>query len=236
MKKYIFATLFVVSIVYCNAGYSQTTRNKKSTKSDVAGCPSDKPKRHMHHPLHKKPIPVMHEDTITVDNHLPITVVQINRGNVTVNDSFVAKVVNPKYENYRIVINNILPQMNVSNTNTFTGNKPERPRLGVYTSSCCDEGAIIEDIVPCGPADKAGLRPGYLITGINDTKVKNRSGLIDALSNCKDGDKITVTYLHYGDEKTTDAFLIAKDKEENCGCNVEAYQCCRMEYPRCCRW
>ena len=236
MKKYIFATLLVVSIIHCNVGSSQTTGNKKSKKSDIAGCPSDKPKRHIHHPLHKKPILVMHDETISVDNHLPVTVVQINRGNVTVNDSFVAKIINPKYENYRIVINNILPQMNVSNNNTFTGNKPERPRLGVYTSSCCDEGAMIEDMVPCGPADKAGLRPGDLITRINDTKVKNRRDLIDALGNYKDGDKITVTYLHYDDEKTTNAVLVAKDKEEDCGCNDEAYQCCRMEYTHCCRW
>ena len=192
MKKCIVVLLLIENIFCINPIFAQT----KKEKANITGCPTDKPKHHVvrHHHVYRKP--KMHEETITVNTVSPITVVELNKGTVMANDSPVAKIVHPKYEDYHIVINYTAPPppMNVINSNSFTGNNPERPRLGVYTCSDCDDGAMIEDLVPCGPAEKSGLRPGDVITGIDDKTVTSKSNLIDALSNYKDGDKVSVTY------------------------------------------
>jgi len=240
MKKLVVAMLLVANIIWGNISYSQTKGKNKNKQ--IAGCPTNKPRRHIvkHHHVQRKPVMVMKEETITVENHLPISTVEINRGNVYVNDSLVAVVVNPKYENYHIIMNNVLPQMNltdnVAKENSFTGNKPEHPRLGVYTCSYCHDGALIEGLVPCGPAEKAGLRRGDIITKINDNTIKNKSELLDALGNYNEGDKISITYMHFGNLETTDATLVSTDKEENCKCYDECYSC-KGDYARsCCRW
>ncbi len=71
------------------------------------------------------------------------------------------------------------------------------------------EGAYIPEgsdsqpsILPNSPASKAGLRPGDIITKINDKKVTQTTPLNSVVSRFAVGETVTVTYLRDGKEKT----------------------------------
>lgn len=55
------------------------------------------------------------------------------------------------------------------------------------------EGIYISEVSEDSPAEKAGLRAGYIVTGINGKKVKTLEQLSERLSQCRAGDKGTIT-------------------------------------------
>ena len=55
------------------------------------------------------------------------------------------------------------------------------------------KGALIEEVVANGPAKRAGLRAGDLITEINGFTVRTADDLIDRLSDTLPGQKIVIT-------------------------------------------
>lgn len=86
-------------------------------------------------------------------------------------------------------------------------------------------GALVEEVVSGGPADKAGLRGstansnnaqsipvgGDVITGINGQPIKSMDDLIAYLaSNTRPGDKVTLTILRDGKQQTVDVNLTAR--------------------------
>jgi len=79
------------------------------------------------------------------------------------------------------------------NTYAKTNNKP----LGAY----------IGVVSPDGPAAKAGILKGDLITKINDGIVENSSDLIRELYKNNVGDKVTITYIRAGATKQVQATL-----------------------------
>lgn len=62
-------------------------------------------------------------------------------------------------------------------------------------------------VIPGGPADKAGLAEGDIITEINGEKLTENKSVITLLSNYAPGDKVEVKYLRKGEEKTTEVTL-----------------------------
>jgi len=60
-----------------------------------------------------------------------------------------------------------------------------------------------DPVLPGGPADKAGLKPGDVIVGIDDRPVLSGDQLIVTIRSKSPGDKIKVTYRRDGEEKTT---------------------------------
>ncbi|HXD87012.1 MAG TPA: PDZ domain-containing protein [Urbifossiella sp.] len=70
--------------------------------------------------------------------------------------------------------------------------KTPPPILGVQIESE-DDGIGIEAITPDGPADKAGLKKGNLITAVNGKKVTDQETLRTVLGSFKPGDKVKVT-------------------------------------------
>ncbi|MFF5024134.1 trypsin-like peptidase domain-containing protein [Streptomyces collinus] len=58
-----------------------------------------------------------------------------------------------------------------------------------------------------GPADKAGLKPGDVITKLDDHVIDSGPTLIGEIWTHKPGDKVTVTYKRGGDEHTVDLTL-----------------------------
>ncbi|MFF9348716.1 S1C family serine protease [Streptomyces sp. NPDC014734] len=58
-----------------------------------------------------------------------------------------------------------------------------------------------------GAAEKAGLRPGDIITGIGDMPVTTITSLSEALASDRPGQKVTVTYLRDGERKTAQVTL-----------------------------
>ncbi|MGX2995869.1 S1C family serine protease [Streptomyces sp. JNUCC 64] len=70
------------------------------------------------------------------------------------------------------------------------------------------EGANGSDAVtPGGPADKAGLQSGDVITKLNDTVIDSGPTLIGAIWTHKPGDTVKITYERDGKERTTNVVL-----------------------------
>ncbi|MEV4921945.1 S1C family serine protease [Streptomyces roseoverticillatus] len=62
-------------------------------------------------------------------------------------------------------------------------------------------------VTPGGPADKAGLKPGDVITKLDDTAVDSGPTLISEIWTHKPGDKVTVTYTRDGKQSTAEITL-----------------------------
>lgn len=63
-------------------------------------------------------------------------------------------------------------------------------------------GAYVAQVLTGGPADKAGLKAGDIVTKINDITIKNALDLTRTLIKLKPGDEIRISYYRNG--KTTD--------------------------------
>ncbi len=63
------------------------------------------------------------------------------------------------------------------------------------------DGILVEDVVDDGPAEKAGLKPGDIITKIDSDKIKGTSHFREILGKHSKGDKIVVTALRDGATK-----------------------------------
>lgn len=73
------------------------------------------------------------------------------------------------------------------------------------------DGVLISEVVEDSPADKAGLRDGDIIIGINDTKVSSVASLRYELYKYKIGDTVTIKYLRNGKEKDAKLTLVANE-------------------------
>ena len=92
-------------------------------------------------------------------------------------------------------------------------NKNPSPYIGIeiykFTSDYLKKynlpaGAAVKNVVPNGPADKAGIENGHIITQFNGVEIKEYTDFIDALEKCKPGDKVTVRmYKEHRYETTT---------------------------------
>lgn len=96
---------------------------------------------------------------------------------------------------------------------------PNTAVLGVITRKEDAKGATITEVAEGSAAEKAGLKTGDVITGINDKKILEPQELYEAIGDLKAGDKITVTYLREGKERKSDATL-DKRKDEGRSLNV----------------
>jgi hypothetical protein len=60
-------------------------------------------------------------------------------------------------------------------------------------------GVRVTQVFPGGPADRAGLRVGDVITAVDDQRVRTRDNLLDAVRSRQPGQRVTVAYRR-GDE------------------------------------
>ncbi len=72
-----------------------------------------------------------------------------------------------------------------------------------------------EPITPGGPADKAGLKPGDLITKLDDAVIDSGPTLIGEIWNHKPGDTVKLTYQRDGKERTADVVLGERKGDSN---------------------
>jgi serine protease DegQ len=90
--------------------------------------------------------------------------------------------------------------------------------LGVSTGELTDEiaqqmntnvssGIVVLDVPANGPAAKAGLQPGDIITGVDGATITAPEDLIAALRKHQPGDTITVEFVRDGQRKTAQATL-----------------------------
>lgn len=71
------------------------------------------------------------------------------------------------------------------------------------------EGALVADVVPNSPADKAGLKSGDIITEYNNTPVKSIGSFRNQISMLKPGSKVTLKVNRNGKTLTLTATLTA---------------------------
>jgi serine protease Do len=117
---------------------------------------------------------------------------------------------------YAISINEALPVINT----LIEHGQISRPWMGVGVSEvnefvaslyglAVNEGVLITNIVASGPAEKAGLKEGDIITMMNDVNVTTTRDLAETLYTAKIGQKIIVTYWR-GDTKGTTEIILTK--------------------------
>jgi S1-C subfamily serine protease len=68
-------------------------------------------------------------------------------------------------------------------------------------------GVAVVEVAEGGAADKAGLRPGDVITGLGDTEITTITSLAEALADDRPGERTTVTYTRGGESRTADVTL-----------------------------
>ncbi|NMM88037.1 peptidase S1 [Rhodococcus sp. SRB_17] len=69
------------------------------------------------------------------------------------------------------------------------------------------DGATVMDVTAGGPADKAGIPKGAVITKVDDRVVADGDSLIAAVRSHAPGDKVSITYTDGGQSKTVDVTL-----------------------------
>jgi len=72
------------------------------------------------------------------------------------------------------------------------------------------QGAYVTRVVPGSPADKAGIKAGDIIVGIDGKPVKSMDDVIARVRTHGVGDKVSVTYYSGGSKKTTQLTLAEK--------------------------
>jgi serine protease Do len=96
--------------------------------------------------------------------------------------------------------------------------KVARPGLGVqvatvtstiqrYYNLSVNAGALITSVTSGSPADKAGLRPGDVITKMDDKDISTTEDLISAIGSHQIGDQIEITYYRGNAQKIATATL-----------------------------
>jgi serine protease DegQ len=82
--------------------------------------------------------------------------------------------------------------------------EPLTPEIVEQFGIPVSEGALVVEVPKGSPADKAGIQPGDVITGIDDAPVSTVEDLLGALRQHKPGDKVSVKVVRDGKEQTID--------------------------------
>ncbi|CAM3674346.1 putative periplasmic serine endoprotease DegP-like [Litorimonas haliclonae] len=64
------------------------------------------------------------------------------------------------------------------------------------------KGAVINEILPQGPADRAGLEKGDVILSVDGTPINDDSGLRFKLATLRKGEEVAIRYFREGSERT----------------------------------
>ena len=242
MKKLTIIFVILGLLINCPSGYAQTkaSHHKSKTQNHRKKNPATAKRTSKRVPLHngvarhrgrkiaKRTFKTAIPKISTIENHTNVAVVEIKNGSIYVNDAFVSTIKSLKNEDQKIIINNIpssplplpLPQPESS---SIPQEKPviaesARPILGVHTCDCYEDGAVIDAVLPCSPADGAGLFPGDLITKIDDHEISSPRELIETLKRYSAGDNISITYEDNNHTETRKIKLAKKAKADYCGC------------------
>src|SRR5262249_60483804 len=75
-------------------------------------------------------------------------------------------------------------------------------------------GAVVQELTPGGPAGKAGMRPGDVITEVNSQKINGAGDVVDYVSGQSIGTKVTLHYLREGKQAQTQVALAELPDED----------------------
>ncbi|AWW39960.1 signal protein PDZ [Streptomyces sp. AS58] len=87
-----------------------------------------------------------------------------------------------------------------------------RAALGITGRTVVDAqyrpvGVAVVEVTSGGAADRAGIEPGDVITGLGDEEITTITSLSEALAGDRPGDRTTVTFTRNGDERTVNVTL-----------------------------
>ncbi len=95
-----------------------------------------------------------------------------------------------------------------------------RPYIGVWLEPMNEtfaarykinnSGVIVANVIPGGPAEKAGLKVNDVIVSLNDTAIRDYDGLQDFLQTREVGETITVKVIRNGNTQTIPVILAEK--------------------------
>jgi len=71
-------------------------------------------------------------------------------------------------------------------------------------------GVVIEDVAPGSPAEKAGLKPGDVISSVNGQAVKTGNDLVNPIASAPIGSKVKITY--YRDKQVKETSATVEDR------------------------
>jgi S1-C subfamily serine protease len=74
-------------------------------------------------------------------------------------------------------------------------------------------GPTVDETDPSGPAAKAGIKAGDVITALDKTQVKQVSDLLAAVGTYQPGDKVTIVYTRGSGEHRTTAVLATRPNQ-----------------------
>jgi serine protease Do len=87
----------------------------------------------------------------------------------------------------------------------------QKAKLGKPTPP---QGAFVAELTPGGPAGKAGIRPGDVITTVNNQQIKGAGDVVDYVSNQNIGAKVTLHYVRDGKPAQTQVALAELPDED----------------------
>ena len=89
-----------------------------------------------------------------------------------------------------------------------TVTKSSAQRYNLVVSS----GAYVTQVVPGGPAEKAGISTGDIIVALDDKPVKSMDEVVSIIRSHSVGDKVKIAYYRGGDKKSAEAILEEKPR------------------------
>jgi len=82
------------------------------------------------------------------------------------------------------------------------------PYIAVLNRLAVDKGAVIAQVVPGSPAEKAGLKVRDVIIRFNGEEVTTAEALEQAIRSCNIGQEVEITFVEGQSTKTTIARLV----------------------------
>ena len=73
-------------------------------------------------------------------------------------------------------------------------------------------GVLVQQVQPGGPADKAGLKPGDIITSIDGRAIKDGNDLVNEIASRRPGSTVRLGYMRDGKEADTTVTIGDRDK------------------------
>ncbi len=96
-------------------------------------------------------------------------------------------------------------------TQLIAGEKPTHARLAITVSDVTGDalahGAVVQSVQEDGPADKAGLQKGDIITKVDDDVIDGSESLVATIRGHRPEDSVTLTFVRDGKTQTVKAAL-----------------------------
>ncbi len=99
----------------------------------------------------------------------------------------------------------------------FLGVAPQELTPELSAQFGTPHGALVAEVTAGGPAERAGLRAGDVITKVNDTEVVDPRQLLLTVSQLAPGSQVKIEYNRDGDTRTASAELARRPGEEVAG-------------------